>query len=250
MRSSMVKSLKNSLETNAIHQKMNGNKPLSEKEEEIIEYIGKFYDKNPESSIKRLDLAEILQCSPALVNKLLKKLEERKLILHKKYGEIKLTENGLKASKKLIRKHRLSEALFVDLLGLSASEAHDFACKFEHILDDKLADRIENVLNNPSQCPHGHPVPFAKTKKAITKSAPLNSFANNEIVQISQIMNETSNFLKKLSQAGIEVGTEIKIIEKSSIDGTFLLKINGKNVSLGEETAKNLMVVSIKDREV
>ena len=241
----MVNPIKKTKNTNA--NKVD--KPLSEKEEEILEYIGKLFEKNQDEAIKRLDLADILQCSPALVNKLLNSLEEKELILHRKWGEIRLTKKGVKISNSLIRKHRLSEALFVELLGLEAADSHEFACKFEHIMDDKLADRIEIILNNPTVCPHGNPIPSKKNHKVIITGRPLSSLSINEIVSISQIINENTAFLRKLSQIGIEVGTEIKIIEKSPLDGTLLLDINGKIISLGEDTAKSLLVVSKQDGE-
>ena len=222
------------------------NSSLSEKEEEILEYIGRLYETNLETTIKRLDLANFLNCSPAMVNKLLKKLKDKELIVHKKYGEIKLTKNGFNTANALIRRHRLSEALFVNLLGLDASDAHEFACKFEHILDEKLANRIEEVLNHPEFCPHGHLIKPTSRTAEIEQSLPLTEFTNNDFVKISQIVNEESTFLKKLAQGGIEVGVIIRILEKSPIDKTLLIEVDGKNIPLGEETAKNLLGIPLR----
>ncbi len=234
---------------NGTHKRMkkSDSAHLSEKEEEILEYIGKISEDDLTRSIKRVNIAKILKCSPALVNKLLKHLEEKGLIHYEKYGEIKLTNKGVQIANSLIRKHRLSEALFVDILGLESSEAHDFACKFEHIIDDKIADRIEEVLNNPSICPHGNPIPSKKTKKKVVRGNQLTSFSTNDVVIISQILKEDTDFLKKLAKMGIEVGTRIKVIEKSPIDGSLLLEINGRNFALGEKTATNLLAISGKD---
>jgi len=219
------------------------NRPLSEKEDEILEFIGKLYEMHQQKSIKRLDLAGMLQCSPSLINKLLVSLENRKLITHEKYGEITLTDEGLTQARNLIRKHRLSEALFVSILGLNPSEVHDYACKFEHVMDDNLANRIAEVLENPNACPHGNPISTSKTEEP-DEYYPLNSFSTPNQVQVMCIRNESSDFLKKLYQVGIEVGTKIQILEKS-FDGTFLVEINGKNLPLSEDTAKNLLVVSL-----
>jgi len=224
-------------------QILKSDRPLSEKEDEILEFIGKLYEMHQQKSIKRLDLAKDLHCSPSLINKLLISLENRKLITHEKYGEITLTEEGLTQARALIRKHRLSEALFVKILGLNPSEVHDYACKFEHVMDDNLANRIAAVLENPNACPHGNPIYISKTEDG-AESYPLISFSPPMQVEVSRIRNESSDFLKKLYQAGIEVGVKIQIIEKS-FDGTFLVEINGKKLPLSEETAKNLLVVSL-----
>jgi len=246
----MAHSPKKIIKSKNIQPIENRNRSLSEKEEEILEYIGKNYENYQEKSIKRLDLASILQCSPALVNKLLKSLEKKGLIIHERYGEIKLTIKGKEISNTLIRRHRLAEALFVDILGLNASDAHEFACKFEHILDDQIANRIEEVLKNPNVCPHGNPIPSKGKNEDLIKNFPLNSFAPNEILRVSRILDEKSDLLRKLSQVGIEVGTEIKFIEKSPLDGTLLIEIDGKKVPIGEEIAKNLQCVLVSKRQV
>jgi len=220
-------------------------RPLSEKEDEILEFIGKLYEIHQQKTIKRIDLAKDLHCSPSLINKLLISLENRKLITHEKYGEIAFTEEGLTQARNLIRKHRLSESLFVKILGMNPSEVHDYACKFEHVMDDNLANRIDAVLKNPNACPHGNPISSSKTEEG-AKFNPLNSFSPPSQVEVMRIRNESSDFLKKLYQAGIEVGVKIRIIEKS-FDGTLLVEINGKKLPLplSEETAQNLLVASL-----
>jgi DtxR family Mn-dependent transcriptional regulator len=175
-------------------QKLKLERPLSEKEDEILEFIGKLYEIHQQKSIKRLDLAKDLHCSPSLINKLLISLENRKLITHEKYGEITLTDEGLTQARNLIRKHRLSEALFVKILGINPSEVHDYACKFEHVMDDKLTNRIAAVLENPNACPHGNPISVSKIEEE-TEFYPLNSFSPPKQVQVMRIRNESSDFL-------------------------------------------------------
>ncbi len=242
----------NSIQTSNQKKKNSDNlgelKGLSEKEEEILEYIWKLTVEDQVDSIKRLKIANMLNCSPALVNKILKSLENKGFILHKKYGELRLTDRGKNYGIALIRKHRLSEALFVDILGLEPSEAHDFACKFEHIMDIKLTNRIEELLNNPITCPHGNPIPSEKIQKQQIKGTPLSSFSSKVKVQISQILHENSDFLKKLSEIGIKVGTIVTIVEKSPLDGTLLIEINDKNLSLGLATAENLLGILVNKR--
>ncbi|MHA1264308.1 MAG: metal-dependent transcriptional regulator [Candidatus Helarchaeota archaeon] len=218
---------------------------LTEKEEEILEYLGKQNEVASDTLVKRLNLASLLNCSPAMVNKLLKKLEKKELISYKKYGAIKLTEKGQNVANSLIRKHRLAEALFVDLLGLSASEAHEFACKFEHILDEKLANQIEERLGHPHFCPHGHSIQPNRENYEMHLGAPLTRFAANTEVRITQIGEEETEFLRKLASEGIEVGVRIKVLGKSRIDKTLLIEVGGKIIPIGELTAAKLMGIPL-----
>jgi len=242
----MAKSLKN--QSRGISQrKRKGIKKLSEKEEEILESLARIYEKDPHHAIKRLDLASILLCSPALINKLLNSLDERKLISREKYGGIKLTDKGLEDSNALIRRHRVSEKLFSYLLGLNDADAHDFACKIEHILEDKITDKIEEILRNIGSCPYcGQPILSELKKDETTNIFPLNSFVAGKMVKIVQISTEDQEFLRRLSQIGLAIGAIIGIIEKSELDNTLIIAVDNRIVPMGPEIARKILAISLK----
>jgi hypothetical protein len=60
----------------------------------------------------------------------------------------------------VIRRHRLAERLFMDVLSIrDEGEIESSACKFEHILSPEVTDRICTLLGHPLACPHGSPIP-------------------------------------------------------------------------------------------
>ncbi len=74
-------------------------------------------------------------------------------------GHVELTATGTRRARDVVRRHRLAERLFKDTFSVDDSEAHNQACKFEHIISPELDQRICTFLGHPKTCPHGNPIP-------------------------------------------------------------------------------------------
>jgi putative ABC transport system ATP-binding protein len=74
-------------------------------------------------------------------------------------GHVDLTPAGTLRARDVVRRHRLAERLFKDTFAVDDSEAHNQACKFEHIISPELDQRICTFLGHPKTCPHGNPIP-------------------------------------------------------------------------------------------
>jgi putative ABC transport system ATP-binding protein len=74
-------------------------------------------------------------------------------------GEVRLTDTGARRARDVVRRHRLAERLFTDTFSIGDTEAHQQACRFEHIISPELDQRICTFLGHPKTCPHGNPIP-------------------------------------------------------------------------------------------
>jgi putative ABC transport system ATP-binding protein len=75
-------------------------------------------------------------------------------------GVEQFTPAGEERARNVIRRHRLAERLFIDVLSIRDEvEVEASACKFEHILSPDVTDRICTLLGHPLACPHGSPIP-------------------------------------------------------------------------------------------
>jgi putative ABC transport system ATP-binding protein len=75
-------------------------------------------------------------------------------------AEIAFTPKGEERARSVIRRHRLAERLFMDVLALrDEGSIEKNACTFEHILSAEVTDRICAFLGHPRTCPHGSPIP-------------------------------------------------------------------------------------------
>ena len=75
-------------------------------------------------------------------------------------GQEYFTHAGELRARNVIRRHRLAERLFIDVLSIRDDiEVESSACTFEHVLSPEVTDRICTFLGHPSSCPHGSPIP-------------------------------------------------------------------------------------------
>ena len=123
---------------------------LSQSLEDYLEII---YNKIQENNkVKAIDIARELNVSRASVTEALNKLCDKKFINYEKYGEIIITEIGIKKAKEIVALHKeLTE--FFGNLGIEYKEAEDVACKIEHIVSANIKRRIlafnKFCKNNP-----------------------------------------------------------------------------------------------------
>ncbi len=93
-------------------------------------------------------------------------------------GREQFTTSGEERARNVIRRHRLAERLFMDVLSIQDEiEVESSACKFEHILSPDVTDRICTLLGHPTACPHGSPIPHGDccTEKRVLNSAEIAS---------------------------------------------------------------------------
>jgi len=91
-------------------------------------------------------------------SRVLSRMSELQLV-ELRNGEVELTLAGRSRARNVVRRYRLAERLFKDTFAIDDSEAHNQACKFEHIISPELDQRICTFLGHPTTCPHGNPIP-------------------------------------------------------------------------------------------
>ena len=104
---------------------------------------------NKKSVASTNEIANTLNTSAASVTEMVKKLQDKKLVIYEKYKGVNLSSNGRKKAIEILRKHRLWETFLVKKLGFNWSEVHDVAEQLEHIKSKKLTDKLNRFLNYP-----------------------------------------------------------------------------------------------------
>lgn len=105
------------------------------------------------------DIAARLQIAPASVTGMVQRLARLGLVSTERYKGSRLTETGQSAALQLIRRHRIIESYLVTRLGFAADDVHDEAERLEHAASDLLIERMAAAIGNPTQDPHGTPIP-------------------------------------------------------------------------------------------
>ncbi len=97
------------------------------------------------------------QSSPELA-RVARRLRRRNLLSRDARG-VRLTADGLRAARGIVRKHRLWELYLTRRLELAADHVHRDADAMEHTLTDEAVAFLEEKLGFPTADPHGQPIP-------------------------------------------------------------------------------------------
>ncbi|WP_454228325.1 metal-dependent transcriptional regulator [Propioniciclava flava] len=106
----------------------------------------------------RARIAERLGQSGPTVSQTVQRMERDGLLHVADDRHIQLTEAGRAKATSVIRKHRLAEVLLTQVIGLPLDLVHDEACRWEHVISDEVATRLDAILHNPSVSPYGNPI--------------------------------------------------------------------------------------------
>ena len=107
-------------------------------------------------------VAAALNVTPGTATTMVKALAESGLAEYEPYSGVRLTAAGEKLAALVLRRHRLVELFLVQVLGMSWDEVHDEAEQLEHVVSERLIERIDEMLGRPTHDPHGDPIPTAE----------------------------------------------------------------------------------------
>lgn len=185
-------------------------------------------------------IAEQIDAKASSVTDMIKKLAEKELADYVKYQGVSLTEAGRLTARSVIRKHRLWETFLVNKLNFSWHEVHDIAEQLEHIKSEKLIDKLDDFLENPTHDPHGDPIPDKNGNytKIMSKSI-LDLSVGNQGVLIS-VKDSSKAFLKYLNKNELALGDVIKVVDFEPFDESFTIETNSKTITISKNIAENL----------
>lgn len=107
----------------------------------------------------RARIAEQLGHSGPTVSQTVARMERDGLLVVEPDRTLRLTARGLQDATRVMRKHRLAERLLTDVIGLDLPFVHEEACRWEHVMSDRVERRVLEMLGTPAQSPYGNPIP-------------------------------------------------------------------------------------------
>src|SRR5713101_6418594 len=104
-------------------------------------------------------VAAALAVTPGTATTMVKALAESGLAEYEPYSGVRLSAAGERLAGLVLRRHRLVERFLVKVMGMSWAEVHEEAEQLEHVVSERLIERIDNMLGRPTHDPHGEPIP-------------------------------------------------------------------------------------------
>lgn len=107
----------------------------------------------------RARIAERLGHSGPTVSQTVARMERDGLVVVSTDRHLALTQKGHELATSVMRKHRLAERLLADMIGLDWEYVHEEACRWEHVMSERVERRLYDLLGKPTVSPYGNPIP-------------------------------------------------------------------------------------------
>lgn len=180
----------------------------------------------------------------------LHELERRGLVTVDK-EDVEFLPPGHYLASQVIRRHRLAEVLLSQVLDVGDREAESTACRFEHILDRDVTDRVCTFLGHPPKCPHGKDIPrgrccdmYSSTiRPLVFPLCDLKLGVRGRIVY----MNPRSHArLDRLSSLGVVPGCILRLHQKRP---SIVVEIGETTLALDPEIGREIYVKELEPSE-
>ena len=110
-------------------------------------YLRTIYELEEEGIVPlRARIAERLGHSGPTVSQTVARMERDGLVAVSGDRHLELSDHGRLLATRVMRKHRLAERLLVDVIGLEWEYAHDEACRWEHVMSEKVERKILGLI--------------------------------------------------------------------------------------------------------
>ncbi|MEZ4590094.1 MAG: metal-dependent transcriptional regulator [Chloroflexota bacterium] len=227
-----------SLPEGTSHQRDNLNHQAIEDYLKTIYMLGQ--DESPVSTSR---IAEAREVKPASATSMIKRLANLKMVNYEKHYGVTLTPAGEKLALEVIRHHRLIELYLMEALGFSWDEVHEQADILEHVISEKLEERIAAALNHPEFDPHGDPIPAKDGSMALVDVELLSTVPAGQTVWVRRILDDAnSELLRYLAEMGLVPGTAVSVQEVAPFEGPLTLLIDEKTKVIGRNVAASILV--------
>jgi DtxR family Mn-dependent transcriptional regulator len=207
----------------------------------LQEYLEAIYKISLSGDVRPTQIAEAISVSGPTVTATLRRLEAAALITRPD-GGVALTEQGRREAIAVIRRHRIAERFLVDVLHLPWESVHEEACLLEHAMSPRVLAGLEEFLDNPSVCPHGHPIPSVDGAVSEPAGVPLGTLPEGASGKVVRVSEEDDEVLAYLGALRLVPGSPIRVKEVAPFGGPLLVTVSGGEHAVSREVAALVFV--------
>lgn len=199
----------------------------------------------------RARIAERLGHSGPTVSQTVARMERDGLLVVSGDRHLELTPTGRAKATRVMRKHRLAERLLTDVIGLEWEYVHDEACRWEHVMSERVERRLVALLDHPHVSPYGNPIPGLEELGETGAEAFLDGVESLVTVagaearavvvrRLGEPLQVDVELLARLAEAGVTPGARVRVQR----DGGVVVGRDGGDVvlDLPDDVARHVFV--------
>ncbi|HXG86812.1 MAG TPA: metal-dependent transcriptional regulator [Vicinamibacterales bacterium] len=190
-------------------------------------------------------LAAALSVAPGTATTMVKALAEAGLVEYEPYNGVRLSPAGSRLAALVLRRHRLIELFLVQVVGMKWDEVHDDAEQLEHVVSDRLIERIDELLGHPEVDPHGDPIPSREGEVVRREMDTLLTCALNTPVTVTRVTDQDAAFLRFVESHSLKPGQVLEVEARDAVSDS--VRLRGKDdqrITIGTRAASKLLVDS------
>ena len=192
-------------------------------------------------------LAQRMGVSASTASEAVRKLTDAGLLSHERYGGVELTEAGRLQALSVVRRHRLLETFLVADLGYSWDEVHEEAEVLEHVVSDRMLDRLDRRLGHPERDPHGDPIPRADGTVPQSGAHKLADVPEGGAGVVARISDADPDVLRYFAELGIGLDLRVDVVARREFAGTTVVRLGQeRDVDLGDPAVAAIWVLPLR----
>ena len=188
-------------------------------------------------------VASAMGVTPGTATTMVKTLAESGLLQYEPYSGVRLTAAGERLAALVVRRHRIIEQFLVEVMGMSWDEVHDEAEKLEHVVSERLIERMDEMLGRPQVDPHGDPIPSPDGSLEHRQLHSLLTCPLHVPVLVTRVADQDAAFLRFLENSSLKPGQEVKVEARDTAADSVRVRNRGNPpVTIGARAASKLLV--------
>jgi DtxR family Mn-dependent transcriptional regulator len=214
----------------------------SEAVEDYAKAIYSLQHRNDGAAVQTTALADRLGVTPASASGMVKKLAELGLVDHVPYRGVELTPDGERLALEVLRHHRLLELYLAEQLDVPWDRVHEEAEVLEHVLSADLEARIAAKLGEPSEDPHGDPIPGPNLRLDERPTVSLADLDVGERARFVRVSDSDPEMLRYLDERGVRLGDHLEVLDRQPFDGPLTVRLGDRLHTLGGRLAAAMRI--------
>ncbi|MFN0098018.1 MAG: metal-dependent transcriptional regulator [Gemmatimonadaceae bacterium] len=188
------------------------------------------------------DIAARLGIAAASVSGMVQRLARLGLVQAERYRGARLSAAGRTAALRLIRRHRIIESYLVERLGFGWDDVHEEAERLEHAASDELIARMAEAIGNPTEDPHGAPIPSPTGEVDETRLGSIADLPEGQTARVVRMSDRDPEFLRYLDGMGVRPGVRVQLLTREPFEGPLTLLVDGSTRTMGTSTATRVFI--------